>query len=87
MRVDGYSWTERIRCHRDDSESVQFSYNHQPALSYLGISGLEKTDTFQLDRVSKNKVTLSKELPSGILFQRTLTLQDNYKIEFTDRGR
>ena len=69
----------------DDSESVQFSYNHQPALSYLGISGLEKTDTFQLDRVSKNKVTLSKELPSGILFQRTLTLQDNYKIEFTDR--
>ena len=24
----------------DDSESVQFSYNHQPALSYLGISGL-----------------------------------------------
>ena len=69
----------------DDSESVQFSYNHQPALSYLGISGLEKTDTFQLDQVSKNKVTLSKELPSGILFQRTLTLQDNYKIEFTDR--
>lgn len=69
----------------DDSESVQFSYNHQPALSYLGISGLEKTDTFKLDRVSKNKVTLSKELPSGILFQRTLTLQDNYKIEFTDR--
>ena len=69
----------------DDSESIQFSYNHQPALSYLGISGLEKTDTFQLDQVSKNKVTLSKELPSGILFQRTLTLQNNYKIEFTDR--
>ncbi|MFL2877128.1 MAG: membrane protein insertase YidC [Pontiellaceae bacterium] len=69
----------------DESESVQFNYNHQPALSYLGISGLEKTDAFQLDQVSKNKVTLTKELPSGIYFQRTLTLQENYKIEFTDR--
>ncbi|MAS98533.1 MAG: hypothetical protein CMF29_06370 [Kiritimatiellaceae bacterium] len=68
-----------------ESDSVQFSYNHQPALSYLGISGLEKTDVFQLDRVSKNKATVSKKLPSGIYFQRTLTLLDNYKIEFTDR--
>ena len=69
----------------NDSESVQFNYNHQPALSYLGISGLEKIDAFLIDQVSKNKVTLTKELPSGIYFQRTLTLQDNYKIEFTDR--
>ena len=69
----------------DESKPVQFTYRKQPALSYLGISGLEKTDTFQLDRISRNKATLSKTLPSGIYFQRTLTLLDNYKIEFTDR--
>ena len=52
----------------DDSESVQFSYNHQPALSYLGISGLEKKIHSNSTESAKTKSRYQKNSHLGFYF-------------------
>ena len=73
--------------HKNDanSDAVQFSYINQPALTYLGITNLDQNNIFKIEKINKSTVTISKNLPSGIFFERTLSLKDNYKIEFSDR--
>ena len=68
-----------------ESQPVSFTFADQPALIYEGITGLEKNDTFQLRKTKPHQATIVKTLPSGIQFERTLSIKDNYKIEFTDR--
>ncbi len=68
------------------SPPVVLDFSSSSALAYEGLKGIRKTDALEAGpSQSTNSVVFQKRWNSGILFQRTITLGDDYLLTVSDR--
>lgn len=69
-----------------ESPPVSFSFSPLPALNYAGIDGIAFNDAFTSQLSDDGtSVVFSKELENGLVFQRTITLGEQYLLTLNDR--
>ncbi len=64
---------------------VTFDFSDHPAAAPVGYPGLAPLDDFQVAAPAPRSVEFRKELPSGLVLTRTLTLGDAYQLQILDR--
>jgi YidC/Oxa1 family membrane protein insertase len=69
-----------------DSPPVVLDFSDAPALAYEGLTGIGKTKSLNIQSSDNSQsVVFSKLLGNGVVFQRTLTLEDDYLVTINDR--
>lgn len=68
-----------------NSAPVTLDFSAFPALAYAGLPGLSANDDFAIDRdASGTRIRLAKTTPYGLVFTRTITMEDNYRLHVED---
>ncbi len=69
-----------------DSPPVTLNFAKSAALAYQGLAGIEANDAFNVQKTDDgNSVVFSKAWNSGVVFQRVVTLGDDYMLTVNDR--
>ena len=69
-----------------DSAPVVLDFSNSAALAYEGLSGIRSTDALNIQTLDNgNSVVFSKVWNSGVAFERTITLGDDYLLTINDR--
>ncbi len=69
-----------------DSRPVVLDFSDAPALAYEGLTGIGSRKSLNIRTADDNQsVVFSKQLKNGIVFERTLTLDDAYLVKISDQ--
>lgn len=72
---------------KGSEEPVAFDFADHPAAAPVGYPGLRPQDDFEVVEATPSAITYRKELPSGLILERTLTLGDGYQVRIRDEIR
>ncbi|HAL92162.1 MAG TPA: hypothetical protein DCM68_03960 [Verrucomicrobia bacterium] len=64
---------------------VTFDFSDRPAAAPVGYPGLAPRASFEIAGSTDDSISYRKELPGGLVLERTLTLGTNYQIQIVDR--
>ncbi|MDH3981525.1 MAG: membrane protein insertase YidC [Kiritimatiellaceae bacterium] len=71
---------------KENSDPVVLDFSAAPALAYEGLAGIRSRDPVNIQTTEDGmSVIFSKAWNSGVVFQRTLTISDNYLLSVNDR--
>ncbi|MDF7801505.1 membrane protein insertase YidC [Pontiellaceae bacterium B1224] len=69
-----------------DSGPVVLDFSNSAALAYQGLAGISARESLNIEKSADGKsVVFSKTWNSGVVFERTLTISDNYLLTINDR--